>query len=141
MVTARISSDLAEWLESYARLRSGPDGAVSKTDVLEQALASFRADCEAGVPELRRRVRAQSSVWDRVRGRPEAGSCPRHPEGGGHIFSTEDLSTRPCVFGCGLNGRGPGGNFEAATGERSELFARLRAPQSVKGTSRAEGRG
>ena len=128
----RVDDELAAWADEYAASRG-----VSRTALLESAIVSFRGDCEAGVPELRARARAQSQVREPEQG---VGDCPRREGGLGHVWSRSDLERRPCVF-CGVPGRGPGGFLDRATADRAELFARLRAPQSVKGSTRAEGRG
>jgi predicted transcriptional regulator len=136
MVSLRLDEELLEWADAYAKERG-----VSRTALLESALASFRVDAESGVPELREAARRQSSVED-DRG---VGDCPERPDGFGHVWSSAKVdSSRPCRF-CGALGRGrrnergevvEPGFFEGATSERALLYARLRAPESAHGRAK-----
>lgn len=94
VLSLRVPEELAEWADEYAAARGVP-----RQELLENALQSFREDCEAGVPEFRERVRRVVSAGEREPGEPKP--------------SRED--------------------FARACAERSELFANLRTPDSVKG--------
>lgn len=47
LVSLRIDDELVAWAEAYAKQRGS-----SRSAVLEEALRSFRQDCEGGVPDL-----------------------------------------------------------------------------------------
>jgi hypothetical protein len=51
--TFRLEESSLAWLSSYAEERSKSEGRkVGQGEVVEAALASFRQDCEGGVPDL-----------------------------------------------------------------------------------------
>jgi hypothetical protein len=129
MVSLRVDEELLGWATGYAAERE-----VSRSELLESALVSFREDCDRGVPELRAAAARQSSVPSKAEG---VGECPKAE--GGHVFgpASED-ALRRCVH-CGLPGRGPKGEdsfLQRATSERALLFARLRAPESAHGRAK-----
>lgn len=130
----RVPEDLAVWAKAYAETRAVPVQAV-----LEEALRSFKVECESGVPEIRARVREQSSVRAaRERG---VGECSKREDGGGHVWAHPRFDAlRSCIY-CGLHGREPaakdsaepgkdegGGHFARSGASRTELFSRLPAP-------------
>lgn len=123
----RVEEDLAAWATEYAEARG-----VTRTALLTQALVEFRELCERGVPDV-----IPSPPPMAARKPRGVGVCPENA--GGHVWSNEDLATRPCVH-CGTPGRGEGGFLERASAERVELFSRLRAPASVKGQTVQEKR-
>jgi predicted transcriptional regulator len=142
VVSARVPDDLAEWLDEYAGERG-----VSRQALLETALAGFRDDCAAGVPEIRAMAarQAANAVATAEQG---VGDCPGRGEGLGHVWQRGERGTA-CRF-CRTPGRseringeavGEPGFFERATAERVALFATLRQPQSVRGTTAAEKKG
>lgn len=47
VLSLRVPDDLAEWASAYAEKRG-----VTKQALLEEAVRSFREDCEGGVPDL-----------------------------------------------------------------------------------------
>jgi hypothetical protein len=138
VVSLRLDEELLEWATDYARTRG-----VSRTDLLVEGLQSFREDCVAGVPEIRERARALSTVptppLDGV------GVCPAREDGLGHVWRSprEDVM-RPCVFGCGVNGREPEvqgrdsqGHLAEAGASRAEAFGAMRVPME-NGTGKEE---
>lgn len=145
VVTLRLPKHLLEWSTEYAKTRG-----VTRTDLLVQGLESFKRDCERGVPEIAERLKVQSSV--RTEARQAAlealqgvGNCPERPGELGHIWkSPREDPLRSCTH-CGLHGREPhgdgpnegGGFFAAATAERTELFASVKAPME-SGTGKPE---
>lgn len=69
VVSLRLPEELLDWATAYAKERG-----VARSDLLVQGLQSFREDCEAGVPEIRRdRVeRAKAAAAGAVRPASEA---------------------------------------------------------------------
>lgn len=138
-VALRLDPAVLEWADSYAESRG-----VSRQSVLESAVASFRDDCEAGVPDVQERVAevqraARLAALKALQG---VGDCPKRPGELGHVWgSHKDDPNRPCKF-CGTPGRMPhdplkdaddqGGHFAEATRARAELFSGLEQPKSVK---------
>jgi predicted transcriptional regulator len=134
VLSLRVPDGLAEWADEYAKSRG-----VTRQALIEGALASFKEDCEAGVPEIRQMARRQSSVRDQVlEALQGVGDCPERPGELGHIWESPRVNPeRPCKF-CGLRGRlsRPLGQaveekpnyLDEATAERAELFSRLKAP-------------
>lgn len=132
-VAVRLSSEAIEWADAYASSRD-----VSRQVVLESAIESFRADCAAGVPELRLAARRQAANDVQDAEVVGVGDCPRRPGELGHVWrSVSDDPRLRCRFcdapGRGDAARGEAGFLEGATAERSALFARLRAPASSHG--------
>lgn len=140
VLSVRVPEELAAWLDEYAKERG-----VSRTDLLASALASFREDAKAGVPDLRTKIAevraaSRSATLAALQG---IGNCPKRPGELGHVWGSHKTHpNRPCTF-CGLYGRAghdpskspeeQEGFFAQATRERVELFAQLKAPNSVKG--------
>lgn len=115
-INLRLGDELAAWATEFAE-----SSGVSRNDLLETAVATFRVQVESGVVGLRERVAGRAA--------PGVDVCPRNP--GGHVWAAASVSgSRPCVH-CGLPGRGPGGFFEFAASERAVLFGGLAAPASV----------
>lgn len=123
VLSLRVPDDLAVWVEEYAGQRG-----VTRQALIEQGLRSFMEDCVAGVPEIRARARAQSSV---ARKGEAVGECPKNRAG--HVFVTVD-GMRACEF-CKLPGRAHLAEFGAA---RAEFFSRLKPPMT-SGTGKAPG--
>jgi predicted transcriptional regulator len=146
VLSLRVPDGLAEWADEYAKSRG-----VTRQALIEGALASFKEDCEAGVPEIRTLVRRQSSVRGQVlEALQGVGDCPERPGELGHIWkSPRECQFRSCRY-CGKHGREPavgvdpkangkdegGGYFAEATMERTELFDKLRAPASAHGKAK-----
>lgn len=139
-VALRLDPETLEWADAYAAERD-----TSRQVVLESAVASFRQDCEAGVPELRQTARAQSSVRDDAE--QGVGDCPKREGSLGHVWkaASQDI-TRPCRY-CGTLGRAKRnaageiiepGYFDLATKDRAELYARIGAAQQAR---KAEAKG
>jgi hypothetical protein len=140
-VDLRLDPELVAWVDGYARERG-----VSRTDLLESALAEFRVDCERGVPELRQKAREQSYVRDhRAELEQGVGVCPERAPGLGHVWAGVHASgddRNPCRF-CGTPGRqardaqgrpvGEPGFFERATQGRVDVIGGLRTPDSIAG--------
>lgn len=49
----RLNEESIEWVASYSKQRDVP-----QAEILEAAIASFRSDCERGVPDLPEKVEA-----------------------------------------------------------------------------------
>jgi hypothetical protein len=143
MVSLRLPEDLAEWADEYAKQRG-----VSRSDLLIEGLASFREDCQSGVPEIRAAIARQSSVNPRgLAALQGVGNCPDRPGELGHVWkSPQEDPERACTY-CGLRGRlsRPIGvevvehpNYlSQATAERAEVFSNVEAPmQSGTGKPR-----
>jgi hypothetical protein len=136
MVSLRLPEELLEWADEYSKTRG-----VSRTDLLIEGLASFKDDCERGVPEIRAAVARQSSVNPAgLAALQGVGNCPERPGELGHIWrSPREDPERPCVH-CGLRGRlnRPLGQpvvehpnyLDIATSERTEVFSRLSTPMT-----------
>jgi predicted transcriptional regulator len=136
-VTVRLDEGLLEWADRVAAERG-----ATRTDVLAAAVAAYREESEAGVPELRDMAKRQAyapSAPEALAALQGVGDCPERPGELGHIWkSAKEDDRRSCRF-CGRPGRDnlkrgdTGGFFGEATAERSELFSRLRTPDSAKG--------
>ena len=130
----RVDEDLAEWAKSYAESRG-----VTTQALLEQAVRSFKEDCDSGVPEIRARARRQSGVRPAEEG---VGVCPKRADGLGHVWSPVRTNPlRPCVH-CGLPGRGDDqksehGYIASAGSERAEMFQEMAIPM-VSGSGNPE---
>jgi hypothetical protein len=143
VLSLRVEDDLADWATAYADSRG-----VTRQALLEEGLRSFKADCEAGVPEIRAKARAQTSVKDA----PEdgVGKYPKRVDGKGHVWKSWKVDPfKSCEF-CGLHGREPaqgavpgytgpqgGGYFATAGRARLDLFDGLRAPASSHGQKKS----
>lgn len=139
-VDLRLDERLLSWADEYALERG-----TTRTAIIEAAVERFQDECRRGVPELRAAAARQSSV----RTPDGVGECSARGDGKGHVWEMRNAEGdgegnvrkgdpyEVCRFGCGTLGRE---FFEAATSERAALFSRLRAPWSVRGTTRAEGR-
>lgn len=117
VLSLRVEDDLADWVDSYAESRG-----VSRQVLLEGALASFKEDCEGGVPELRakiRKVQAQSE--------PRDGECLCPT-----FLLPNGKPKRGFKQACPVHGQKTREDFARACKERAELFEGLRAPASVK---------
>lgn len=123
MTSLRVDEGLLEWATEYAAERG-----VSRSELLEGALANFREDCERGVPEIRRMAAEQASLSGRHDG-AGVGDCPDRPGELGHLWRVDAEKVNRCRF-CGTLGQE---FLKVATRERAELFARLRTPASIKG--------
>jgi hypothetical protein len=136
-VDLRLDPELVAWVDGYAKERG-----VSRTDLLESALAGFKDDAERGVPELRRAAREQASYSGRATERG-VGDCPERGVGLGHVWMGVKASgdeRNPCRF-CGTPGRqardaqgrpvGEPGFFEKATMGRLDVIGGLRTPDSI----------
>lgn len=136
VLSLRVPAELAEWADGYAKSRG-----VTRQALCEQALQSFRLDCETGVPELRAAARRQAALDVQDADVVGVGDCPKRPGSLGHVWrAPSEDSRRRCRF-CDLPGRGDasrgeGGFFEDATAERSALFSLLRAPASSHGKAK-----
>lgn len=136
----RLSDEVSEWVEVYAEKRG-----VKPSDLLRTAIEDFKVDAEAGVPEIRRTAREQAYAVNT--GAVGVGDCPRRPGELGHVWGGGEGNA--CSF-CGALGRADHdpslplaeqeGHFARATAARAELFANLRTPQSIKGTTSDEKR-
>jgi predicted transcriptional regulator len=126
VLSLRVPDDLAEWADSYAESRG-----VTRQALCEQALVAFKEDCEAGVPEIRARARAQSTI-----SRPPeqgVGDCPKREGELGHIWANPRVDPRRRCVHCGTPGRGDdqkneGGHLKDATLSRTEFFSTLKVP-------------
>jgi predicted transcriptional regulator len=149
-VTVRLDEGLLAWADRVAA-----EQGATRTDVLAAAVAAFREESEAGMPELREMAKRQAYVPSA----PEAlaalqgvGDCPDRPGELGHIWkSAKEDDRRSCRF-CGMPGRDnlarrdakgnlrpdEGGFFAQATAERVELFSRMRTPDSARGIKAKE---
>lgn len=118
VLSVRVDDELADWAETYALERG-----VTKQALLADGLRSFREDCESGVPEIRKQIRA---VADPV----GVGSCAKSATG--HVWGKDER--RACVH-CKQPGRDgvgeSGGFFAETTMARAELFSGLRSPAST----------
>lgn len=122
VVSLRLDEELLGWATAYAAQRG-----VSRTELLETGLRSFRVDCDRGVPEFRERAARQAAL---AHSEPTGvGQCPDRPEGLGHVWKMGEDRVNRCSY-CGHLGRE---FLERATKDRTELFSRLRTPDSAKG--------
>lgn len=149
-VTVRLDEGLLQWADEYAKKQG-----ATRTDLLASAIESFRADCEAGVPEIRDMAKRQAyapTAPEALAALQGVGDCPDRPGELGHIWkSAKEDDRRSCRF-CGMPGRDnlarrdekgnlrpdAGGFFGKATAERSEMFRKLRTPDSAKGIKSKE---
>jgi predicted transcriptional regulator len=145
VLSLRVPEELAAWADEYAKERG-----VTRQALLEAAIESYRADARTGVPELRDMAKRQAytpSAPEALAALQGVGDCPERPGELGHIWkSAKEDDRRSCRF-CGRPGRDnlvrrdekgnlrpdKGGFLGEATKERSELFSRLRTPDSAKG--------
>jgi hypothetical protein len=136
MRSLRLADELWEWLASEAKRLD-----TDRTKLIERVLDRYRDSGEAAVAELRAMTLRQSgpSASEALAALQGVGDCPDRPGELGHIWkSAKDDERRSCRF-CGRPGRDnlkkdeSGGFFAEATGERVELFSRLRTPDSAKG--------
>jgi hypothetical protein len=123
MVSLRLDEGLLQWATAYAESRG-----VSRTELLEGALLSFKAECETGVPDLKRRVREEREP------RPGECSCPLLPG-----VRDGDPPIRGFRQGCEVHGR-TREEFQQSVADRAALFRGLRAPLSVRGMKPREGK-
>lgn len=117
MVSLRLEEGLLAWADAYAEGRG-----VSRSELLEQAVLSYKDDCDRGVPEFRERLRRQQAVKT-----PKDGecSCPVLPNG-----------RRGFKVKCPVHGGRTREDFARLTRERAELFSQLRTPDSVRGLAK-----
>jgi hypothetical protein len=121
----RLEDELLEQIEHYAE-----EAGISKTEVFERALERFLFAPEpGGVQPVTSYVGPKQAP---------VGECPEN-EAGHEWSSAKDDPRRSCVH-CGRPGRDGiergvpqiGGFFAEATAARTELFNRLRTPDSIR---------
>jgi hypothetical protein len=125
----KLEPDELEWVDRHARERG-----VTRQAVLEAAVSMYRGEAEAGWPELKAAVRQQVDAERAGNASDQGvGVCSGRAPGLGHVWrSWKDDPMRGCRF-CDVKGRE---FFDEFTRARPELFARLRTPDSIKGTKK-----
>lgn len=119
--SVRFDPETLKWADAQAKAAG-----MSRQQFLEGLVEGYKSEPEPGG------VKAVTSYVEKVRG---VGDCPESPEG--HVWgSAADNPRRPCIH-CRRPGRDGlneiGGHVAQATMEQTELFRRLRTPDSAKG--------
>lgn len=125
VLSLRVDDDLAEWATAYAKSRG-----VSRQALLEQAVRSFKEDCDSGVPEIQARARRQATVREVRQG---VGDCSKREGDLGHVWADVRVDPRRACVYCGEFGRGDDqkgelGFMASAGAERAEMFQSFKIP-------------